>query len=227
LQAINADKQENLSGNIEMNLFINTVKPKTYHLLKKLMQIPELAEFVLVGGTNLSLKFGHRISVDLDLFTNKPFEREEVFSGIIKSLPQTLKLDERKQTIWLNIDGIKVDVILHEYPYLRLIENIDGVRFMSIEDIIPMKLEAMATRGVKKDFWDIAELLNHYSLQQMVDFYQEKYPQSDVGHVLLSMTYFDDAELQKDNPEDLKGITWEHVKNIMKKTIENYTRQQI
>jgi Nucleotidyl transferase AbiEii toxin, Type IV TA system len=210
-----------------MSLFTNTVKPKTYQLLKKLMQITELSEFVLVGGTNLSLKFGHRISIDLDLFTNKPFDREEVFSGIIKSLPQSIKTDERKQTIWLNIDGIKVDVILHEYHYLRPIENIDDIRFLSIEDIIPMKLEAMATRGVKKDFWDIAELLNHYSLQQMVEFYQEKYPNSDIGHVLLSMTYFVDAEIQKDNPEDLKGITWEQVKTIMKKTIENYTSQQI
>ena len=206
-------------------LFLNTVKSETYELLKKLMRIPELSEFVLVGGTNLSLKFGHRISIDLDLFTDKPFDLDEVFTGIIKTLPQTIKLDQRKQTIWLNIDGIKVDIILHQYPYLRPIEIIDGVRFMSVEDVIPMKLEAMATRGVKKDFWDINELLNHYSLPQMIEFYQVKYPNSDVGHVLLSMTYFVDAEYQKDNPEDLKGTTWEEVKTNMRKTIEQYVRR--
>jgi Nucleotidyl transferase AbiEii toxin, Type IV TA system len=206
-------------------LFLNTVKSETYELLQKLMQIPELSEFVLVGGTNLSLKFGHRISVDLDLFTDKPFDLDEVFIGIVKTLPQSIKLDQRKQTIWLNIDGIKVDIILHEYPYLRPIEVIDNVRFMSVEDIIPMKLEAMATRGVKKDFWDINELLNHYTLPKMIEFYQAKYPNSDVGHVLLSMTYFVDAEYQKDNPEDLKGTTWEQVKTNMQTTIEQYVRQ--
>ena len=206
-------------------LFLNTVKSETYELLKKLMQIPELSEFVLVGGTNLSLKFGHRISIDLDLFTDKPFDLDEVFTGIIKAFPQTIKLDQRKQTIWLNVDEIKVDIILHQYPYLRPIEIIEGVRFMSVEDIIPMKLEAMATRGVKKDFWDINELLNHYSLPQMIEFYQAKYPNSDVGHVLLSMTYFVDAEYQTDNPEDLKGTTWEEVKKSMRKTIEEYVRR--
>ena len=206
-------------------IFLNTVKSETYELLKKLMQIPELSEFVLVGGTNLSLKFGHRISIDLDLFTDKPFDLDEVFTGIIKNLPQSIKLDQRKQTIWLNIDGIKVDIILHQYPYLRPIEVIDEVRFMSVEDIIPMKLEAMATRGVKKDFWDINELLNHYSLPQMIEFYQAKYPNSDVGHVLLSMTYFVDAEYQKDNPEDLKGTTWEQVKTNMRTTIEQYVKR--
>ena len=205
-------------------LFLNTVKSETYELLKKLMQIPELSEFVLVGGTNLSLKFGHRISIDLDLFTDKPFDLDEVFTGVIHALPQSIKLDQRKQTIWLNIDGIKVDIILHQYPHLRPIEVIDEVRFMSVEDIIPMKLEAMATRGVKKDFWDINELLNYYSLPQMIEFYQAKYPNSDVGHVLLSMTYFVDAEYQKDNPEDLKGTTWEEVKTNMRKTIEQYVK---
>ena len=156
-----------------MTLFKNTVEDKTYQLLQKLMQIPELSEFVLVGVTNLSLKFGHRISIDLDLFTNEPFDTQEVFTGIITKLPQTVRIDERKQTIWLNIDGVKVDIILHRYLYLKPIEIIDGIRFMSIEDIIPMKLEAMATRGVKKDFWDIGELLNHYSLNQMFKYYQE------------------------------------------------------
>jgi hypothetical protein len=191
------------------------------------MQIPELSKFVLVGGTNLSLKFGHRISIDLDLFTNEPFDTQEVFTGIITELPHTIKIDERKQTIWLNIDGVKVDVILHKYQYLKPIEIIDGVRFMSIEDIIPMKLEAMATRGVKKDFWDIGELLNHYSLSQMFEYYQAKYPNSDIGHVILSMTYFVDAEIQKDNPDDLRGITWDSVKDKMKNTVANYVRQQL
>jgi hypothetical protein len=208
-------------------LFLNTVHSETYTLLKKLMQIPELSEFVLVGGTNLSLKFGHRISIDLDLFTNTPFDLDEVFLSITKNLPQAIKLDQRKQTIWLTIDGVKVDLILHEYPYLKPIEVIDNIRFMSVEDIIPMKLEAMATRGVKKDFWDINELLNHFSLQQMRAFYEAKYPNSDIGHVLLSMTYFVDAEQQTDNPEDLKGVTWKEVKINMRKSVENYVKQQI
>lgn len=208
-------------------LHLETVKQSTYELLKKLMKVPELSAFVLVGGTNLSLKFGHRISIDLDLFTNTKFDRDEVFMGIITILPQTIKLDERKQTIWLNIDGVKVDVILHEYPYLRPIQIIDDIRFMAVEDIIPMKLEAMATRGVKKDFWDIAELLNHYSLQTMIDFHESKYPNSDIGHIIRSMTYFVDAEIQKDNPEDLKGVTWEQVKSKMRKTVEQYVKQQI
>jgi Nucleotidyl transferase AbiEii toxin, Type IV TA system len=225
LFATNEVCNENPYG-MNKNLFTNTVEPKTYQLLKKLMKIPELSAFVLVGGTNLSLRYGHRISIDLDLFTNQPFDRIEVYEAVRKAFPQTIKLDERKQTLWLNIDGIKVDVILHEYPYIRPVEIIDEIRFMSIEDIIPMKLEAMATRGVKKDFWDIAELLDYFPLYQMLDFYQQKYTNSDVGHIVLSMTYFADAEPEKTNPLTLKSITWEAVKKKMKLTVDNFLKQQ-
>ena len=208
-------------------LFTNTVQPGTLQLLDTLMQVPELSEFLLVGGTNLSLRFGHRISVDLDLFTNEPFDRNEVYGGVVKSLPQTILLDQRKQTIWLTIDGVKIDLILHEYPYLKGVEKINGIRFLSVDDIVPMKLEAMATRGVKKDFWDIAELLNHFSLSQMLDFYQRKYPNSDPGHILLAMTYFNDAEVEKIDPQMLNGVTWQQVKDRMRTTVSEYVQHKL
>lgn len=208
-------------------LFTNTVQPNTLSLLKKLMQVPELSKFLLVGGTNLSLRFGHRISVDLDLFTNEPFDRDEVYSGISRSLPETILLDQRRQTIWLTINGVKVDLILHQYAYIKGVEEMDGIRFLAIEDIIPMKLEAMATRGVKKDFWDIAELLNRFSLSQMLNFYQRKYPNSDPGHVLLALTYFDDAEVEKIDPKSLDSLTWNQVKDRMRLAVADYVKNSL
>ncbi len=208
-------------------LFVDTVKPDTLLLLNKLMRVDELSAFALVGGTNLSLRFGHRISVDLNLFTNEPFERDEVLNGVKTALPQTILLDQRRQTIWLTIDDVKVDLILHQYPYLKGIEMTDSVRFLAIEDIIPMKLEAMATRGVKKDFWDIAELLRHFTLSQMLDFYRRKYTNSDPGHVLLAMTYFVDAEIEKVDPMSINGMTWEHVKDKMSTTVNEYVKESL
>ncbi|GAB2795753.1 nucleotidyl transferase AbiEii/AbiGii toxin family protein [Rhabdobacter roseus] len=208
-------------------LYTHTVKPETVDLLRRLMQLPELAAFALVGGTNLSLRYGHRISVDLDLFTHEPFVLEDVSQSLSKAFPQAIRLGQRRQSIWLVIEGVKVDIVLHEYPYLRGVEVIEGIRLVAVEDIIPMKLEAMATRGVKKDFWDIAELLEHYSLAQMLGWYQEKYQNNDIGHVVMSMTYFEDAELQKENPQDLKGISWKQVKAKMKKAVATYVRNQL
>ena len=55
------------------------VQPATLALLKKLVGLEELSSFALGGGTNLALRYGHRLSVDLDFFTNKEFDRSQLF----------------------------------------------------------------------------------------------------------------------------------------------------
>ena len=61
-----------------------TVDRDTLGLLKDLMATPELQQFALVGGTNLSLRLGHRLSVDLDLFTNEPFDTEGALTYLFR-----------------------------------------------------------------------------------------------------------------------------------------------
>ncbi len=205
-------------------LFTKTLAPETLALLKKLGKLPQLVTFPLVGGTNLSLHYGHRISVDLDLFTNTSFQPDEVLTAILTEFPQAIKVDQRGQSIWLSIQGVKVDLILHEYPYIVGVEVLDGIRMLAVEDIIPMKLEAMATRGVKKDFWDIAELLEHFSLKQMLDFHQQKYANSDIGHILLAATYFADAEKERVDPISLNGMKWKQVKEKIRKAVDGFVK---
>jgi hypothetical protein len=50
-----------------------TVTPLLKKVLQQLMNEPLFAPFRLVGGTNLSLRYGHRLSVDIDLFTDSAY----------------------------------------------------------------------------------------------------------------------------------------------------------
>ncbi len=188
-----------------------TVEPTTLELLKRLMQQPVLKSFALAGGTNLALQFGHRLSIDLDLFTDQSFSELALFDELISNFPTVIKTDEAKNTLSLFIEGIKVDLLAHRYPLISPFTEKSGIRFWSINDVIAMKLGAVSGRGAKKDFWDLAELLNHFSLAQMLQFFTAKYVNSDPGYVIRSLTYFDDAELQAD-PITLNGVTWPEVK---------------
>ena len=53
---------------------IETVSPELRFLIDKVQYTSELKEFSLNGGTNLALRFDHRVSVDIDLFTNKKLD---------------------------------------------------------------------------------------------------------------------------------------------------------
>ena len=145
-------------------LHTQTVAEPTLDLLRRLLAVPELANFALVGGTNLSLRLGHRTSIDLDLFTPEPFDLLSVQQAISKRFSQARELNARKQTLLYVIEGIKIDILLHEYTYLQPVDVIDGLRLASLPDVIGMKLGAVAGRGAKKDFWDVDALLKQYIL---------------------------------------------------------------
>ncbi|PRY35517.1 nucleotidyltransferase AbiEii toxin of type IV toxin-antitoxin system [Spirosoma oryzae] len=192
-------------------LYPATVAPDTLELLRQLMQLPALDSFALAGGTNLALRYGHRLSIDLDLFTDQSFSTSDVIDELVRLFPETIVTDESKNSVSLFIRGVKVDLLAHRYPLLQPFENMEQIRFWSVDDVIAMKLSAVSGRGAKKDFWDIAELLNQYTLPQMLHFFTRKYPNSDPGYVIRSLTYFDDAEQQVD-PVEVNTITWPEVK---------------
>lgn len=187
-----------------------------------MMAMPELANFCLVGGTNLALRLGHRLSIDLDLFTNAPFDPEHAYRLLERQFEGVVMASQSEQMLFLFIKDLKVDMVLLPYPWLNPFEEIDGIRLASIPDVAAMKLSAIARRGVKKDFWDIAALLDVYALEEMIEFYKAKYSSRDIFHLLRSLVYFEDAESQKD-PDPLKKQSWKDVK----KKVESAVRQVV
>lgn len=200
-------------------LHYQTVEPHTLELLKSLMQKSYLQQFVLVGGTALALQIGHRKSVDLDMFTIQDFDTEKLVPLLLKDyrLVPTLQLP---QTLIADINEVKVDFIRFKYNFIRPIIEVEGLKMLSIEDIAPMKLDAITGRGNKKDFFDLYFLLQYFSLERLFDLYLEKYPHQTTFHVARSIAYFVDAE---DNPTPLvfdKRITWAKVKKTIGREIQ-------
>lgn len=203
-----------------------TVEPGTLSLLNQLMDIPELKSFGLVGGTALSLKFGHRISVDLDLFCHESFENSKVIDALARVFGDGFEVEQKPPIfgIFCYINNIKVDLIRHPHHLIRPVELLNGIRMYSNEDIIAMKVQEILGRAKKKDFWDIAELLAHYSVADFVKFHQEKFvTQNLLISVPQAITYFSDAE-EDENPISMKGQTWEKIQKAIQKKVTAYLR---
>ncbi len=196
-----------------MSLHFETVSEELASLLHKLMAAAELENFYLVGGTALALRFGHRKSIDLDLFTHHPFEASRL-SQWIEGNYSLREAATAQNTLVGQINGIKTDFIAHQYPLIEGVETIDGIRMLSVADIAAMKLNAIANRGSKKDFWDYALLLDEYDRKTLLSFFAQKYPNASRWNVEKSLSYFDDAE-QDPDPIDLTGQTWDQVKAVI------------
>ena len=202
----------------------NAVAPATLELLKKICLLPSCAAFGLGGGTNLALRLGHRFSIILDFFTNVGFNNSLLFKSITGEFPKAELLFEQNQTMMFSINDIKVDFILYPFEWLQPFEIIDAVTLISIRDIIPMKLQAISNRFSKKDFWDIAFLLDSIKLEEMIVIFKSKFQQIDTGFIIHSLTAFDEAISEQD-PVCLIPKSWEEIKQDIEKAVINYTNQ--
>lgn len=207
-------------------LHSKTVEPGTLSLLKDLMEVPSLEPFALVGGTALALRYGHRSSIDLDLFYHESFDKIAIVKNLEEIFNQRFvyKQEHTQFGIFCFIDEIKVDIV--HYPHLPIapIEIEKGIRFYSSSDIAAMKIQAILGRGKKKDFWDLYELLKHFSLQQIMDWHKQKYPNQMLAiSIPHAITYFVDAE-ESETPVSFKKQTWESVKKGISRTVSDYLK---
>lgn len=198
-----------------------TVEPATLELLKKIVTLPELKQFRLVGGTALSLLFGHRKSIDLDFFTDQPLDKDILLTALEDAFGRITPTNDRKHIYQCIIQNVKVDFVSVSDPFLNPTQIIDEIPFADTKDLIALKLNAVKGRGVKKDFWDIAKLLQMYSLEQLFEYYQDRYKQDDIMMLRRSIAYFEDAENNID-PECLTGMTWSKVKNAITVALNDY-----
>ena len=198
-----------------------TVEPGTLELLKNLMSLPELDGFYLVGGTALALQFGHRMSVDLDLFTELQFDKVALLEALQKSYDVLVETEEGSMLI-TSINFVKVVFVKMSYPVLFDPIVAEGVRMLEIRDIAPMKLKSVTQRGSKKDFYDIYYLLDYLTIQQMLELFSLKFRQFEIFHVLKSLNYFDDAEKYPDPVLFDKTVTWNKVKSKIQSAVKSH-----
>ena len=203
-----------------------TVEPHTLSVLNKLMQVLELQDFALVGGTALSLLYGHRMSVDLDLFSNKPFENTNIVSALQNEFKDSFIVEDKPSRfgIFCYVNEVKIDIVRHPHPLIRPQFEIEGIRMFSTEDIVAMKVQAILGRAKKKDFWDVAELLNHYTVADFINFHKEKYVTQNLFiTVPQAISYFADAD-ESEDPISLQNQSWESIQKVIGLKVSEYLR---
>ena len=170
-----------------MRLRTNIASPLLLDCLYKIMASKAFDDLYLVGGTALALQRGHRISIDIDMFTNALYgemKTDEIKKALVKMFPYVENLERLDETLMVyslfvgnsSDDCVKLDICYDENPIFPLV-HIEGIRMVSEKDIAAMKLNAIAQdRQRKKDFWYIHDLLESYSIEDMVSFALKRFP---------------------------------------------------
>ena len=173
-----------------MKLHYNTVSPILLDYLKRLMQNSAFNCFYLAGGTSLALQRGHRMSIDIDLFTDIDYgsmETQKIKSELSSMFPyteRTEELDERQMlyTLYVGDDKdsiVKLDLCYDQGTQTFPLIYADNLRLADERDIAAMKIEATLDQEQRrKDFWDIHDLLESYTAEKLLSFHRQRYPYS-------------------------------------------------
>jgi predicted nucleotidyltransferase component of viral defense system len=203
-------------------LYWNTVTPLLKSTLKDVMNCPAFDSFRLVGGTSLSLQLGHRISVDIDLFTDAEYGSVD-FDVIDAYLRQTYRYVSNlpyQGSVGMGLsylvgssknNTVKLDLFYTDpFVYPPLLAG--PFRLAIPEEIAAMKLDIVQRVARKKDFWDLHELANRYTLSQMIEWHALRYPyEHDESLIRKNFTNFSKADNDFD-PTCLRGNYWELIK---------------
>ncbi len=184
-----------------------------------------VSSFYLVGGTACSLYFGHRFSLDLDFFTSKEFNPKTITEKL-KSLGK-LTVDQNDEGTFLgNLNGIKISFFLYPYQLIFKPKVFQNVAIADLRDIACMKIDAISTRGTKRDFIDLFFICRKYKLLALFGFFEKKYKGVDYNlfHLVKSLSYFANAQ-EQEMPQMIEKISWEEVKKFFTEETRNLTKK--
>ncbi len=180
--------------------FQETLDKNRLDLLPKLKFLKDLG-FYLAGGTSLALQFWHRQSFDFDFFIDKDIDTDKLFKLILERLSwmEVKKTFEEKNTLYIEINAIKLSFFSYNYELLNPIIETDFLSLASFEDIWAMKLWAIQNRATNKDYVDLYYILQKISLKKLIDNFYKKFSNWIISenYLLKSIVYFEDIVEEK------------------------------
>ncbi len=201
-------------------MFTKAISEQTAENLALLGRLKILNQAYLGGGTALALQMGHRVSYDLDFFTDKEF-KAQIF---LKKMSQ-IKPYRHEGISWGTVLGklgdVKFSLFYYPYPLLKQPTRFKNVRIADMADIAAMKIAAISERGAKRDFIDLYFILRKISFNQVFNFYDKKYGKlfSNLVHIKKSLVYFEDAE-KDPMPKMLIRASWGEIKDFFQKGVK-------
>jgi predicted nucleotidyltransferase component of viral defense system len=134
---------------------LNCLLPNTQKLLLKIIDTCDfLDDYVLVGGSALTLHLCHRKSEDLDFFTYEDgFDKERIFK-YLDNFGKKEILNQTDEQVDLLLDGVKVTFFNVKWSFLKP-DKVDRFHLASLESIAAMKANALFLRAKFRDYYDL------------------------------------------------------------------------
>lgn len=204
-------------------MFTRGLSAQTQTNLESLKNTSFVRNYYLAGGTALSLHFGHRFSNDLDFFSQNPASPETIRAELAK-LGNLEIIQNDEGTFNGILNDSKLSFFVYPYDLLDSLLDFGGVGVADVADIACMKIDAISSRGTKRDFIDLYFICRKFKpIEGLLELYSKKYRKVKFNklHLVKSLVYFDEAEGDI-MPEMIEKVDWEEVKKFFLEKVKNF-----
>ena len=116
---------------------------------------------------------------------------------------------------------IKLDIYYAMDPFFQKLTEEEKVRMATVEEIIAMKVDIIQRGGRKKDFWDLHEALDRYSINKMITLHRLRFEWTHNEMLILNnFTAFTECDDDLE-PLCLRGKQWAFIKEDFAEAVAN------
>ena len=172
-------------------MFDNVMPPASLTLMRDLDGELAAQGFYLAGGTGLALQLGHRVSEDLNFFTEAEFDPVMV-TRHLEAKPDYSETMVSKGTLYCRASGVKLSFLHYPVPLRHPALDYLSVRVADWRDILAEKFKTVSQRGSRRDFYDIYACLTlkRLSIAEGTALFKERFAGTGMNyqHVAKSLT---------------------------------------
>lgn len=172
--------------------------------------IPDYA--YLSGGTALAIHLRHRVSRDLDFFTETEFDPDDIVQ-LVSGAGSFVATSVSAGTVNGMFESTKIQFLdTHAQKLVEPTTDWAGLRIAGIGDLMAAKLKVIQDRGALRDYFDImcmeeqGDLSVDEGLGLLIRKYNPVAPDGLIANVLRGLSYFGDVEDDPGLPADRKDI---------------------
>jgi len=179
---------------------------------------------VLAGGTGLALHLGHRISSDLEFFTQQAFRQSEVLEELraLAGVVESMTMDGDAMIV--QADGARLLLMQTPARFGEPTTRVNGCDVAGVVDIAAMKLLAVSEGGMRSDFVDLYTVLQTVPFRKVAHNALERYGVTALEPLVVGkgLVWFAPGEEQSDPQYVGPPVTWKDIKAFFRSSVRQF-----
>jgi hypothetical protein len=179
---------------------------------------------VLAGGTGLALHLGHRISGDLEFFTQRAFKSSEVLEELRALASAVESVTIEGDAMVVQADGARLSLRLTPARFAEPTTRMNGCDVAGVTDTAVMKLVAVSQGGMRTDFVDLYTVLQTVPFRTVAHNALERYGVTLVEPLAIGkgLVWFEQADTQSDPIYVGTPVAWNHIRDFFRSSLRQF-----